>query len=105
VSKRHEPGAKAATAPWSDLIVVCAKCAKRQGLGGSEVRGELKRALRRARPDRKVRVVKAGCLGLCPKRSLTVATGASLRAGRLIVLDPALDADAMARLLAPDEGA
>ncbi|ACL58195.1 (2Fe-2S) ferredoxin domain-containing protein [Methylobacterium nodulans] len=96
--QRRRP--KAASAPWNDLVVVCAKCAKRQGIG--KVRKDLKRALKRTRPDRKVRVVETGCLGLCPKRSLTFATAASLRAGRLVVLDPATEAEAMAQVLVPD---
>ncbi|WP_018260798.1 (2Fe-2S) ferredoxin domain-containing protein [Methylobacterium sp. WSM2598] len=92
---------RAAAAPWNDLVVVCATCAKRQGLGG-RVRKDLKRALKRARPERKVRVVETGCLGLCPKRSLTFATPASLRAGRLLVLDPATEAETMAEILVPE---
>ncbi|MFE1600163.1 (2Fe-2S) ferredoxin domain-containing protein [Methylobacterium sp. ID0610] len=93
---------KAASAPWNDLVVVCAKCAKRQGSGGKAVRKDLKRAFKRTRPDRKVRVVETGCLGLCPKRSLTFATAASLRAGRLVVIDPATEAEAMAQVLVPE---
>ncbi|MGY2052640.1 (2Fe-2S) ferredoxin domain-containing protein [Methylobacterium sp. JK268] len=94
--------AKAATAPWAEVVLVCRKCAKRQGLGGS-VRRDLKRAFKRGQAERKVRVVETGCLGLCPKRSLTFATASSLRAGRLVVVDPATGAEAMARLLLPDE--
>ncbi|WP_407520212.1 (2Fe-2S) ferredoxin domain-containing protein [Methylobacterium oryzisoli] len=93
--------AKAASAPWSEIVVVCAKCAKRQGVRAKAVRGDIKRELKRGQPGRKVRVVETGCLGLCPKRSLTFATTASLRAGRLIVVDPATAPDALVQALVP----
>ncbi len=46
-------------------------------------------------------MVQTGCLGLCPKRSLTLATAGSLGAGRLLVLDPALAPAAMLDALLP----
>lgn len=93
--------AKAATAPFAEIVMVCAKCAKRQGIGAKAVRGGLRRALKADRRGRKVRVVETGCLGLCPKRSLTLATAGSLGAGRLLVLDPALEPAAMLDALLP----
>lgn len=93
--------AKAAAAPFAEIVMVCAKCAKRQGVGAKAVRGGLKRALKADRRGRKVRVVETGCLGLCPKRSLTLATAGSLGAGRLLVLDPALEPAAMLDALLP----
>ena len=93
--------AKAASAPFAEIVMVCAKCAKRQGVGAKAVRGGLKRALKADRRGRKVRVVETGCLGLCPKRSLTLATAGSLGEGRLLVLDPTLSAEAMLDALLP----
>ncbi len=92
---------KAATAPFAEIVMVCAKCAKRQGIGAKAVRGGLKRALKADRRGRKVRVVETGCLGLCPKRSLTLATTGSLGAGRLVVIDPSLEPAAMLDALLP----
>ncbi|KMO38531.1 hypothetical protein VQ03_17135 [Methylobacterium tarhaniae] len=93
--------AKAAAAPFAEIVMVCAKCAKRQGIGAKAVRGGLKRALKADHRGRKVRVVETGCLGLCPKRSLTLATAGSLGEGRLLVLDPALEPAAMLDALLP----
>lgn len=79
----------------ADVALVCAKCAKRQGLSPRDVRALLKGAAKRAARDgrlpdgMKIRVVASGCLGPCPKRALAVATGASLAAGRVLLLDPA----------------
>ncbi|WP_208642258.1 (2Fe-2S) ferredoxin domain-containing protein [Methylobacterium terrae] len=92
---------KAAAAPFAEIVMVCAKCAKRQGVGAKAVRGGLKRALKADRRGRKVRVVETGCLGLCPKRSLTLATTGSLGAGRLVVIDPSLEPAAMLDALLP----
>jgi len=93
--------AKAASAPFAEIVMVCAKCAKRQGVGAKAVRGGLKRALKADPRGRKVRVVETGCLGLCPKRSLTLATAGSLGEGRLLVLDPDLAPAAMLDVLLP----
>lgn len=79
----------------AEVVVVCAKCAKRQGLRPRDVRDLLKGAAKRAAKDgrlpdgTKIRVVESGCLGPCPKRALAIATGASLAAGRILLLDPA----------------
>ncbi len=52
--------AKRAAAPFAEIVMVCAKCAKRQGIGAKAVRGGLKRALKADRRGRKVRVVETG---------------------------------------------
>ena len=87
--------ARSAKTRIAEAVVVCGKCAKRQGLHPRDVRDLLKRAVKRAARDgrlpggTKIRIVASGCLGPCPKRALAVATGASLAAGRILLLDPA----------------
>ncbi|WP_246733075.1 (2Fe-2S) ferredoxin domain-containing protein [Methylobacterium sp. BTF04] len=93
-----------ARAGFSDVVLVCTKCAKRQGLKKGTLRGMLKRALKRGSGGRKTRVIEVGCLGPCPKRALAVATSASLAAHRIHLLDPALAPEAAAALLFPDFG-
>ena len=84
----------------AEVVVVCAKCAKRQGLRPRAVRDLLKGAVKHAARDgrlpggTKIRVVESGCLGPCPKRALAVATGASLAAGRILLLDPGVKPEA-----------
>ena len=78
-----------------EVVVVCSTCAKRQALRPRDVRDLLKGAVKHAAKDgrlpggTKLRIVASGCLGPCPKRALAVATGASLAAGRVLLLDPA----------------
>ncbi len=88
---------RTAKADFAEVVLVCGKCAKRQGVDRKRLGRALKRAAGRpegeARPKaRKVKVVETGCLGPCPKRMLTVATTASLARGRVVLLDPTLDA-------------
>lgn len=92
--------ARTAKARFSEIVLVCAKCAKRQSLRPRDLRGRVKDALKRA-GGRKVRVVETGCLGPCPKRLLALATGSSVAAGRILLLDPAADAAEMARAILP----
>ncbi len=102
-SSKQKSAPRTAKAPFSDLVVVCAKCAKRQGIGKREVGRGLKRAFKRAAPARKVKVVVTGCLGPCPKHLIAAATPASLAARRLLLLDPDLNLETLAALL-PDFG-
>ena len=81
---------KPARAPWLDVILVCAKCARKAGR--KRFAKELKGALKGSSSGRPARVVEVGCLDLCPKRRLTLATGPDLAAGRLWVLPGSTDA-------------
>uniref|UniRef100_UPI0005B279E9 hypothetical protein n=1 Tax=Methylobacterium sp. B34 TaxID=95563 RepID=UPI0005B279E9 len=88
------PTGRTAKTKLSEIVVVCSKCAKRQGLRGRDVCALLKKAGKRAARDggggrrRKLRIVESGCLGPCPKRAVAVANGASLAEGRVVLLDP-----------------
>ena len=83
------PRIRTAKAKFSEIVAVCTKCAKRQGLGKRALRDLLKAEIRRTHTRRKLRIVETGCLGPCPKRALAVATGASLAQGRILLIDPA----------------
>ncbi|ACS42105.1 MULTISPECIES: hypothetical protein [Methylorubrum] len=90
---------KTANAGFTDLVLVCRKCAKRQGVDRKQLGRAVKRAFRPGARDAaagkgagKVRVLETGCLGPCPKRMLTLATPESLARRRVILVDPALDA-------------
>jgi hypothetical protein len=89
---------RTAKAGFTDLVLVCRKCAKRQGVDRKQLGRAVKRAFRQgARGEGsgkgagKVRVLETGCLGPCPKRMLTLATPDSLARRRVILVDPALD--------------
>ena len=103
----RQPARRLAKTKLTEIVVVCAKCAKRQGLRPAAVRALLKKAGKHAARDAaggrsKLRIVESGCLGPCPKRAIAVATGASLAAGRVILLDPeAGPAEALAAVLHP----
>jgi hypothetical protein len=100
---------RTAKAGFSDLVLVCRKCAKRQGVDRKRIGRAVKRALKQAardtgsaKPAGKVRLLETGCLGPCPKRMLTLATPDSLARRRVILVDPALDTlAAEALVLAP----
>ena len=100
---RQEPGGKPRTAKAGSggLVLVCAKCAKRQGYRKGEASRRLKRALRDRPGGGKARIVETRCLGPCPKRLLTLATPDSLSRGRLLLVDPALP-EAEVSALVPD---
>ncbi|MCJ2069960.1 hypothetical protein MKK75_14340 [Methylobacterium sp. J-030] len=98
---------RSAKTKLTEVVVVCSKCAKRQGLRPRAVRALLKKAGKQASrdaagPRRKLCIVESGCLGPCPKHAIAVATGASLAGGRIILLDPeAGPADALSAVLDP----
>lgn len=92
---------RTAKAKFAEVVLVCRKCARRQGLtkrqaralarAGYEAGYEVGRRAARAetgRKGRKPRIVESGCLGPCPKRMLAIATGASVAAGRVLLVDP-----------------
>lgn len=98
-----------ARAKFGDVILICTKCAKRQGLPKGAVRATLKRALKERAGSSEARVskprlVEVGCLGPCPKRTVAVATTASLARGRIVLVDPAGDRQTILDALLPDFG-
>jgi predicted metal-binding protein len=90
------------SAPWSEVVMVCAKCAAKLGRGRkgkTELRGEIKQALKAHGLGKAVRVVETTCLDLCPKGGQTVATGRQLGDARLCVVGPDADGEAVVKLL------
>jgi hypothetical protein len=75
--------ARLAKAGRRDLLLVCGECVRRAE-GGTATARALKAAAGEA--GRPVRVVRTACLGLCPKRAVAVASGATLARGRLAVV-------------------
>ncbi len=89
-------------APWSDMVLICAKCAAKLGRGRkgkTELRGEIKHALKREGLAKQVRVAETTCLDLCPKNGQTVATRQGLAEGRLSVFGPDADGNQVVRAL------
>ena len=78
----------AARAPWTNLILVCGKCARKAG--ARKFGKHLKAALKSAGAGKRLSVVESDCLGLCPKRRITVASGWDLGRRRLLVAAPDL---------------
>ena len=80
-------------------ILLCGKCLKRQG-NGKALRRAFKAEARAADPAGKARIVKVGCLGLCPRRTVVAASAASLSAGEVVLVRDASEvAAALQRLL------
>jgi len=93
-----------ARAGFTELVLVCSKCVKRQGLKKGSVRRQLKSELKRRLTARKPRVVEVGCLGPCPKRALAVITADSLAKQRIHLLDPQATPAQSVETLFPDFG-
>lgn len=100
---------RTAKAKFAEVVLVCRKCARRQGLAKGQARALAKAGFRAAHPGTagtkapKPRIVESGCLGPCPKRMLAVATGASVAAGRVLLVDPR-DPAAVFPAFGPDFG-
>ena len=79
--KKAVPGEDLVVAtPWREFVVVCAKCSRKLdggfgADGGDSLRAALKDELREQGRRREVRVVEAGCFGLCPKGGVAAAPG------------------------------
>ena len=63
------------TPRWNTLVVVCKDCAKRdkgpKHLATKAVVRAVRNGLKQARSN--ARVAKVGCVGMCPKKAITVA--------------------------------
>jgi hypothetical protein len=96
VKARPEP------APFDEVVLICSKCAAKLGRGRkgkTELKGEVKAALKRFGLGKSVRVAEITCLDLCPKNGQTIALGRSLAEGRLWVVDADADGDTVAKLV------
>jgi len=94
--------ARSEPAPFDDVVLICAKCAAKLGRGRkgkTELKGEVKDALKRHGLGKSVRVAETTCLDLCPKNGQTIALGGGLAEGRLWVLDADADGDTVAKLV------
>ena len=84
-------------------ILICRKCLKRAANGHAvkrALKSELK-ALSRARGEKRPRVVMTGCFGICPKRAVTMASGATLACNEFLLIgDDEQARAAAARLMA-----
>ena len=94
-------GVKMAKAPFSDTVLVCAKCARKFKGAGKPVAKALKAELKGRRWG-KVRVVETRCFDLCPKRRQVLASHRTLAEHRLLVVEPGFSPEeALVRLLGP----
>jgi predicted metal-binding protein len=93
---------KTEAAPWSDLVLICAKCAAKLGRGHkgkTELRGEVKHALKKQNLGKQVRVVETTCLDICPKDGQAVASRRQLAKGEITVVGPGADGEDVVKLL------
>lgn len=84
-------------------ILVCRKCLKRCS-DGDKIRSEIKRRLKQRGTDKKKlpRLVSTSCFGICPKRSVVVVSGQSLRDNEFVLVSRRGEVEqALERLLPP----
>lgn len=100
-----EPAIIATPAPWQHILLLCTKCSRKLDGGfGKKGKHELMQVLRDALKAtgqrRALRLVEVGCLGLCPKRAVTIVSSA--RPTEMLAVPVGTDADAvLARLRLP----
>lgn len=88
---------------WRSFVLVCGKCSRKLdggfGKKGKHALDDALRGILKAAGRRELRVVKTGCLGLCPKRAVTVAWAG--RPGELMAVPEGTEPEAvLARLAA-----
>jgi hypothetical protein len=102
---KHHGAIEPAEAGWSDLILLCGKCAGKLS-GNKDARSALRHALKRAGRAKQVRIAETTCLDICPDDG--IAACALDRAGQAcgpVVLRPPFDGAALLRaLVMGDEG-
>ncbi len=83
-------------------VLVCRKCLKRSD-DGREVRRALKSELKARKRDgsKPAKLVVSGCFGLCPKKAIVLASGASLARQEYVLV---ADGDQVPRALALLDG-
>jgi predicted metal-binding protein len=95
-SKRN--GVTTVPTPWQDIVLVCRKCSKKLdggfGPDGDESLGRaMKQMLRATGRRQSVRVIETKCLGLCPKRAVTLLRGS--RPGEMLAVSAGTDPAAL----------
>lgn len=84
--------------PHAALVLVCKKCLRKAGADEDALRAELKGAL-----GKSARVVRTGCLDVCPKGRVCVVASPTQGRDRYLLVDPAAPAhqavDAVVRAL------
>ena len=86
-------------------VLICKKCLKRV-TDGPKLKRALKSELKHrsvAQATKRPRVVMTGCFGLCPKRAVVLANGATLNRGEYLLLRDRHSSAAAADILMPEE--
>jgi hypothetical protein len=91
---------------WSTVLLLCGKCSRKMGGGfGPDGKDKLKPALNTALKDsgrrRRVRIMKTGCMGVCPENAVTTMNAA--KPGRVWAVPKNTSVDTVLRCLM-DEG-
>jgi predicted metal-binding protein len=87
---------RTARAPVEQLVFVCRKCAKKFP------DRKFSKRLEKAAKDRRwrgVRIMETGCFDLCPKRRQVVTSPALMAQGRLMVVQPGTEPEAVLEAL------
>ena len=67
--------------PWKNILLLCGKCARKLDGGygpdgGDSLRSALRAGLREAGHRRDIRVIETRCLGVCPRKAVTMLNAA-----------------------------
>jgi predicted metal-binding protein len=82
-------------------ILVCRKCLKRAA-DGKQIKRALKSEVKRrstAQATKRPRIVLTDCFGICPKRAVVLASGATLHRGEYLLLTGHDEVDEAAAIL------
>ncbi len=99
---------EAIPAPWQGVALVCGKCSRKLkgGFGRKgkhELKSVLRDALKAAGRRRELRIIEVGCLGLCPKRAVTVV--GPFQPGQVLAVPEGADPDLVLAALRKDNAA
>ncbi len=80
---------------WTETLLICGKCSRKLGggfgpEGDDSLRHALRDALRRAGRRGQVGLIDVACLGICPKKGVTMARAS--RPGEFLVVPRGQDA-------------
>lgn len=79
------------------MVMVCKKCS---GNRAGDLRKQLKKALRRHGVHQRVKLVRVGCLDVCPKARVTTVLAPARGPGGCFVIDPEKDLEALVEEIA-----
>ncbi|PPQ41748.1 hypothetical protein CKO39_20495 [Rhodopseudomonas palustris] len=85
-------------------VLICGKCLSKAG-GGKKMKHVLKSELKQAAAShggKRPKLVTTGCLGICPKRAVVIASAGMLANGEYVLVEERKEVEEAVRMLKPE---